>query len=312
MHNPPSLTTWPWCSTGADKVPSVSIRRTQPTADEIKWMARAVDLAERCVTESGRPQPSPKVGAVAVAASGAFLGEAHRGQLNQGDHAEYCLISSLGVETGVLAGATVYTTLEPCTTRNPPKIPCAERMIAEQVRVVYVGMLDPDARIRELGCKALREAGIDVRDFTAELRDRVHSLNQPFVDRFRVATGRRGTATFDYMQNDGRLRIESGDGVAFETRWTMAGKGSIYAYTTTPGSLASSNTARNFEDIDDPGLYEFAGHSKHAREGQIVIFRGAGGYVLVRVESVLAGPDRGDPHTEAVVSYELRTEASHS
>ncbi len=183
MHNPPSLTTWPWCSTGADKVPSVSIRRTQPTADEIKWMARAVDLAERCVTESGRPQPSPKVGAVAVAASGAFLGEAHRGQLNQGDHAEYCLISSLGVETGVLAGATVYTTLEPCTTRNPPKIPCAERMIAEQVRVVYVGMLDPDARIRELGCKALREAGIDVRDFTAELRDRVHSLNQPFVDR---------------------------------------------------------------------------------------------------------------------------------
>lgn len=223
-------------------------------------MARALELAEQSETEPGRSAPSPRVGAVAIAADGTFLAEAYRGQQNPGDHAEFCLISSLGTGTGALAGATVYTTLEPCTTRNPPKTPCADRLVAEQVRVVYVGMLDPDARIRELGCKALRDANIDVRDFTADLREQVHRLNQPFVDRFRVATGRQGTATFDYMQNDGRLRIESGDGVVFETQWSMAGKGA------------------------------------------------AGGYALVRIESVLAGPGRGDPHTEAVISYELRVD----
>jgi pyrimidine deaminase RibD-like protein len=293
-----------------NRVPSMSIRRTQPTPDEVKWMTRAVELAERCATEPGRSKPSPKVGAVAVAADGKLLAEAYRGQLNPGDHAEFCLISSLGSGTGTLAGATLYTTLEPCTTRNPPKIPCAERILAEQLRVVYVGMLDPDARIRELGCKALRDANIDVRDFTAELREQVHKLNQPFVDRFRVATGRQGTARFDYMQNDGRLRIEGGEGVIFETRWTMAGRGSIHAYSDTPGSLAISNTARKFEDIDDPGVYEFAGHSQHMREGQIVIFKGTAGYALVRIESVLAGPERGDPYTEAVISYELRIEGT--
>ena len=269
-------------------------------------MERAVELAKQCATERGRPKPSPMVGAVAVAADGTLLAEAYRGQLHPGDHAEFCLISLLGVGAGALVGSTVYTTLEPCTTRNPPKIPCAERLIAGQVGVVYVGMLDPDARIRELGCKALRDASIDVRDFTAELREQLHDLNQPFIDRFRVATGRQGIATFDYMQNDGGLRIESGDGAVFETRWTMAGKGSIHAYSAVPGSLAISNTAREFDDIDDPGMYEFAGHSKHAREGQIVIFKGADGYALIRIESVLAGPERGDPHTQAVISYELR------
>jgi hypothetical protein len=38
------------------------------------------------------------------------------------------------------------------------------------------------------------------------------------------------------------------------------------------------------EVIDDPGLYEFAGHSKHVHERQIVIFKGDHGYALVKVE----------------------------
>ncbi len=55
-----------------------------------------------------------------------------------------------------------------------------------------------------------------------------------------------------------------------------------------------SRTATDFNDIDDPGLVEFAGHSKRLSEGQIAIFKNDHGYALVRIESVLAGPDRGD------------------
>ncbi len=80
-------------------------------------MERAVELARRCVTESGRAPPSPKVGAVGLSANGEPLGEAHRGELNNGDHAEYCLIKELE-DAQLLRGRTVFTmlALEPCTT----------------------------------------------------------------------------------------------------------------------------------------------------------------------------------------------------
>lgn len=267
-------------------------------------MERAVELAKRCETEPGRPEPSPKVGAVAVSPDGTLLAEAFRGVLNPGDHAEYCLVAQLGEGSGALVGATVYTTLEPCTQRTHPKLPCAQRLIDEGVRVVYIGMLDPDARIRELGWRALGDAGIERRDFTGALRAKLESLNAPFIERFRVATGPRGQITFDYTQNDGRMRIEHSAAV-FETSWSMAGHGSIHVYGT-PGTLALAKTARSFDEIDDPGVFEFVGHSKHAHVGQILIFKNSHGYALIRVESVLAGPERGDPHTEAKVTYELR------
>ena len=136
----------------------------------------------------GRAEHSPLVGAVAVDANRDFIADGYHGQDGPGDHAEFCLIKHVGVGSGGLRGATVYTTLEPCTTRNPAKIPCAQRLIDEGVAVVYIGMLDPDARIRERGWSALRDAGIEFRDFTRELRDQIESLNAPFVERFQVAT----------------------------------------------------------------------------------------------------------------------------
>lgn len=279
------------------------IRRTEPNDDQVRWMVRAVELARRCVTEPGRPLPSPRVGAVAVAANGELLSEAFRGELSPGAHAEFCMLEKLGGANG-LGGSTVYTTLEPCTIRNLPKIPCATRLIDAGVATVYIGMLDPDARIREQGWRALQDAGLETRDFTEGLRERVQNLNSSFVARFHVVTGPRGSISFDYSQNDGRMRIEH-NGISFSTRWSLAGHGSIHAYGP-PGSLALSKMASEFSDIDDPGVFEFTGHSKHAREGQIVIYKNEFGYALVRIESVLAGPERGDNHIEVELSYELR------
>ena len=89
------------------------------------------------------------------------------------------------------------------------------------------------------------------------------------------------------------MTIADGSAV-FETKWSMAGHASIPR--ASDGDIAISNTTTSFEEIDDPGLFEFAGHSKHAREGQIVMFRGDRGYALVRVDSVLAGPGGPFPH----------------
>jgi pyrimidine deaminase RibD-like protein len=139
-------------------------------------MQLAVELASQCVSEEGRV--SPKVGAV-VARDGVVLASAYRGEIEPGEHAEYTLLERKLLDID-LEGATLYSTLEPCTHRNHPKIACTDRVIARKLKRVVIGTHDPNAKIRGLGELRMQDADIEITRFEPDLVLELRELNREF------------------------------------------------------------------------------------------------------------------------------------
>ena len=153
------------------------------------FMLRAIDLARSSVSERGRV--SPKVGAVVVR-DGVLIDEAFRGELTAGEHAEFTLLERK-LKSATVADATLFTTLEPCTSRNDPKIPCVERIIERRIARVYIGVLDPNDEVRGRGELRLREAGIEIARFDSDLMPMIEELNRDFFRLHRLQAPIRRT-----------------------------------------------------------------------------------------------------------------------
>ncbi|MHB0996993.1 MAG: bifunctional diaminohydroxyphosphoribosylaminopyrimidine deaminase/5-amino-6-(5-phosphoribosylamino)uracil reductase RibD [Elusimicrobiales bacterium] len=118
------------------------------------FMARALALARR-----GRytAHPNPMVGAVVVK-GGRVIGEGAHLRWG-GPHAEVNALRSCKTSP---AGASVYVTLEPCSTRGKTP-PCTELLIKSGIREVYYGAKDVNPAHSGRGAAILRRAGIKVK-----------------------------------------------------------------------------------------------------------------------------------------------------
>ncbi|TMP92505.1 MAG: hypothetical protein E6L07_12180 [Verrucomicrobia bacterium] len=196
------------------------VKHLTPSAK--KTMELAISIAKQADAEDARLHP--KVGAVLVR-DDQILASAFRGELGPGDHAEFTLLQKkLAGEN--LSGSILFTTLEPCTARKAHKT-CAEWIVERKVGCVFVGMLDPNPRIYSLGITQLRESGVVIEFFPADLRDKIRADNSAFIDAFRANPELAGEATFNFTQNDGKYTIGHGN-LLFETRWSNASNRCAY------------------------------------------------------------------------------------
>lgn len=171
------------------------------SADDERWMRRALDLAAR---GSETTTPNPRVGCVLVR-DGTVVGEGWHERTGEA-HAEVRALQAAG---GKAAGATAYVTLEPCCHygRTPP---CTDALIAAKVRKVVYAMRDPNPRVDGTGADRLRAAGIVVESDV--LGDDAEELNIGFGHRMR--TGRPWIRLKTAATLDGRTALSNG-----ESRW---------------------------------------------------------------------------------------------
>lgn len=121
----------------------------------------------------------PKVGAVLVTPNGEIIETAHRGDLRKGDHAEFTLFERKKLDKR-LTGSILYTTLEPCVERNPPKSGCTFRAINARVSKVVIGHLDPDISVAGHGVELLEHEKIVVEYFDKDLEERIAYENKDY------------------------------------------------------------------------------------------------------------------------------------
>jgi diaminohydroxyphosphoribosylaminopyrimidine deaminase/5-amino-6-(5-phosphoribosylamino)uracil reductase len=121
--------------------------------DDERYMARAIELA---ASVRATTSPNPWVGSVVVATDGTVYEGAT--QPPGGPHAEAV---ALGAAGDAARGATLFTTLEPCSHhgRTPP---CSDRVIAAGVARVVMAIADADEKVAGQGLAALQAAGIAV------------------------------------------------------------------------------------------------------------------------------------------------------
>jgi diaminohydroxyphosphoribosylaminopyrimidine deaminase/5-amino-6-(5-phosphoribosylamino)uracil reductase len=128
----------------------------QGSAREERFMRLALRLARK---GAGDTSPNPMVGAVLVRGS-QVIGQGWHHRAGE-PHAEIEALRDAESKGHSPAGATLYVTLEPCSTCGRTG-PCTEAIIQSGISQVIVGVTDPNPQHKGRGFKLLRAAGIRV------------------------------------------------------------------------------------------------------------------------------------------------------
>jgi diaminohydroxyphosphoribosylaminopyrimidine deaminase / 5-amino-6-(5-phosphoribosylamino)uracil reductase len=172
--------------------------------EDERFMRRALALASQAY---GATSPNPMVGAVIVR-NGEIVGEGWHKKAGE-PHAEINALAAARKKGFDLQGATIYITLEPCSTlgRTPP---CTDALIESGITRVVVGATDPNPKHAGAAYRLLRKHRLRVEH--GLLAEECTALNEAF--NHWIVTGLPFVTLKCAMSLDGKIATNSG-----ESKW---------------------------------------------------------------------------------------------
>ncbi|WP_179816307.1 dihydrofolate reductase family protein [Allostreptomyces psammosilenae] len=141
-------------------VPRYLLGAGSPAEVDARWLREAVELARRCPPSS----TAFSVGAVVVAVDGTVLATGYSRE--GGDdrvHAEEAALAKVAPGDPRLAGATLYSSLEPCSVRKSRPRSCSRLILDAGIRRVVYAWREPVLFVDGAGDEELTAAGVRVR-----------------------------------------------------------------------------------------------------------------------------------------------------
>lgn len=161
----------------AEPAPRQPGKRGEVNEADRYWLRAAIALSRRCPPSA----TAFSVGAVLVSGGGEVLATGYSREGGPHEHAEEAALAKLTTGTGGgLAGATLYSSLEPCRSRASRPRPCAELIIEAGIGRVVIAWLEPPVFVPGGGAVALRDAGVVVAE-VPELADEARSVNEALL-----------------------------------------------------------------------------------------------------------------------------------
>ncbi|MCW0215154.1 MAG: deaminase [Pseudonocardia sp.] len=146
--------------------------RIDARIEDRRLLREAIELAEKCPPSD----TAFSVGALVVAADGTVLASGYSREADPHDHAEETALAKLDPADHRLAGATIYSSLEPCSTRSSHPVSCTQLILAAGIPRIVFAWREPALFVDCIGAELLRAAGREVAEM-AELAPLVRRTN---------------------------------------------------------------------------------------------------------------------------------------
>ncbi|MBO0652516.1 dCMP deaminase [Streptomyces triculaminicus] len=142
-------------------------------ASDRAWLELAIELARDCPPST----TAYSVGAVIVAADGTELARGHSREDHPLSHAEEAALAKLSPDDPRLAGATLYSSLEPCSVRASRPRACTHLVLGAGIPRVVLAWREPALFVADCtGVELLEQAGVEVVELP-ELADAARAVN---------------------------------------------------------------------------------------------------------------------------------------
>ncbi|WP_409496359.1 dihydrofolate reductase family protein [Amycolatopsis sp. cmx-11-12] len=137
----------------------------EPSEVDILRLREAIALADLC------PPRTFRVGAVITAADGEVISTGYSGDGDPNNHAEEAALAKLEPGDPRLAEATMYTSLEPCSSRTSHPRSCTQLILDAGLPRVVFAWREPSVFVDCVGAETLEAAGRRVIEVTALAAD---------------------------------------------------------------------------------------------------------------------------------------------